>query len=164
MRFCASSAFTNPKLNNRGFTYLLALMMVMVMGIMLGAAGQSWKTVMHREREEELLFRGTQIRNAIARWYAPRGTEQAATPLRDLRDLLSDPRSATPVRYLRRLYPDPVTGKEWTVISDPNQGIIGVASTSPLAPLKVDNFPDDLKDCAGKQRYSDWKFVYVKKQ
>ncbi len=163
MRFSAFSASLKPRLNNGGFTYLLALMIVVIMGIMLGAAGQSWKTIVQREREEELLFRGSQIKNAITRWYTPQGKQPAATPLRDLRDLLRDPRSATPLRYLRRLYSDPITGKEWTIISDANKGIIGVASSSPLAPLKVDNFPDDLKDFAGKQQYSDWKFMYMKK-
>lgn len=152
-----------PRLNNGGFTYLMALMTIMIMGIMLGAAGQSWKTMMQREREEELLFRGTQIKNAITRWYTPQGKQPPATPLRDLKDLLRDPRSTTTLRYLRRLYSDPITGKEWTVISDANKGIIGVVSSSPLTPLKVDGFPDDLSDFAGKQHYSDWRFVYQKK-
>jgi type II secretory pathway pseudopilin PulG len=152
-----------PRLNNGGFTYLMALMIIMIMGIMLGAAGQSWKTMMQREREEELLFRGTQIKNAITRWYTPRGGQPPATPLRDLKDLLRDPRSTTTFRYLRRLYTDPITGKEWTIISDANKGIIGVVSSSPLTPLKMDGFPDDLSDFAGKQHYSDWRFVYLKK-
>ncbi len=112
MRYSASSASLKPRLNNGGFTYLLALMIVVIMGIMLGAAGQSWKTIVQREREEELLFRGTQIKNAITRWYTPQGKQPAATPLRDLRDLVRDPRSATRLRYLRRLCSDPITGKE----------------------------------------------------
>jgi type II secretory pathway pseudopilin PulG len=152
-----------PRLNNGGFTYLMALMIIMIMGIMLGAVGQSWKTMMQREREEELLFRGAQIKNAITRWYTPRGAQPPATPLRDLKDLLRDPRSTTTFRYLRRLYTDPITGKEWTIISDANKGIIGVVSSSPLTPLKKDGFPDDLPDFAGKQHYSDWRFVYLKK-
>lgn len=163
MRFSISSGFMRPRLNNGGFTYLMALMTIMIMGIMLGAVGQSWKTMMQREREEELLFRGTQIKNAITRWYTPQGKQPPATPLRDLKDLLRDPRSTTTLRYLRRLYSDPITGKEWTVISDANKGIIGVVSSSPLTPLKVDGFPDDLSDFVGKQHYSDWRFVYQKK-
>jgi type II secretory pathway pseudopilin PulG len=145
------------KLNRSGFTYLLALMIIMIMGIMMAAVGQSWKTIVQREREEELLFRGTQIKDAITRWYkVPAG--QQPTPLRDLKDLLSDPRSTTTKRYLRRLYTDPMTGKEWNLINDPNRGIRGVTSTSTLAPFKVDGFPDDLKDLAGKKQYSEWRF------
>ncbi|HEX9078486.1 MAG TPA: type II secretion system protein [Desulfuromonadaceae bacterium] len=147
--------------NCKGFTYLIALMLVMVMGIMLGIIGQSWRIVMQREREAELLFRGSQIKDAITRWYTPRPGQPAAMPLRDLNDLLRDPRSASTVRYLRRLYNDPITGKEWSVISDPSRGISGVASTSQDKPLKVDGFPDGLQDLAGKAHYSEWQFVYL---
>ena len=42
---------------NSGFTYIAALMIVVVMGIMLGAAGQSWTMIMKREKEAELIFR-----------------------------------------------------------------------------------------------------------
>lgn len=156
-----SSLFSAPmknRLNSKGFTYLTALMLVMVMGIMLGVIGQSWRAITQREREEELLFRGTQIRDAIVRWYTPHPGRPLPRPLRDLKDLLQDPYSLTTVRYLRRLYKDPITGKEWAVISDPNKGISGVASTSQDKPLKVGGFPDDLKDFTDKQKYCDWQF------
>ena len=161
--FSPSLAPMKSSLNRKGFTYLMAMMMVMVMGIMLSAVGQSWKTVMQREREEELIFRGRQYKDAITRWYTPRpGTGQhVATPLRELKDLQQDPRTLTTVRYLRRLYTDPMTGKDWNVISDPNKGITGIASTSEAKPLKTGGFPDDLLELSGKERYSDWLFVYV---
>jgi len=148
------------KLNRSGFTYLAALMMVMVMGIMLGVVGQLWKTVMKREQEAELIFRGRQYKDAITRWYKPTGGRQP-TPLRKLDDLLSDPNSLTTVRYLRKLYTDPITGKDWTIINEPNKGITGVASTSEAKPLKTGGFPDDLADLSGKTRYSDWLFRYT---
>jgi type II secretory pathway pseudopilin PulG len=160
--FIVTSRFRNRKKSNQnGFTYLLALMIIMIMGIMLGAVGQSWKTIVQRDREDELLFRGTQIRDAITRWYKPRPGQPPPTPLRDLKDLLEDPHSLTHTHYLRRLYTDPMNGKEWTVISDPNKGITGVASTSTLKPFKIGGFPDDLKDLSDKSHYSDWLFVYV---
>ncbi|MEI6208696.1 MAG: type II secretion system protein [Desulfuromonadales bacterium] len=117
---------------------------------------------MQREREEELLFRGAQYKDAITRWYKPVSGQHVATPLRDLKDLLHDPRSLTTVRYLRRLYTDPMTGKAWNVIADPVQGISGVASTSIDKPFKITGFPDDLADLAGMSTYSDWRFVYKK--
>ncbi len=147
-------------LDQQGFTYLTALMVIMVTGVMLGATGQAWQTIMKREREEELLFRGQQYRNAIERWYKPRPGQHVATPLRDLKDLLQDPRSLTTVRYLRRLYEDPLTGKEWTVIRDPSRGISGVASASAEKPFKTGGFPEELKEFAGKERYSEWVFLY----
>ena len=35
------------------------------MGIMLGMMGETWSMIMRRDREEELLFRGKQIKDAI---------------------------------------------------------------------------------------------------
>jgi type II secretory pathway pseudopilin PulG len=140
----------------RGFTYLAALMVVVIMGIMLGVAGQSWKTVMRREREAELIFRGVQYRDAIARWYK----EHPDRPLQDLNNLLQDPLKTTNFKYLRRLYTDPMTGKEWNVVKDPALGISGVFSASQDQPYKTGNFPDDLQDLAGKTKYSDWQFIY----
>jgi type II secretory pathway pseudopilin PulG len=155
------AALASRPLNDRGFTYLMALMIIMVMGIMLGMVGQSWKTIMQREREQELIFRGTQIMEAIGRWRKPKPGGHVVTPLRDLKDLLQDPRTLTTTRYLRRLYTDPMTGKEWKVITDPNLGITGVASTSDAKPLKVGGFPEGFESLEKKEKYSDWLFVYT---
>lgn len=148
-------------LNRNGFTYLSVLVIIVIAGIMLGAIGTSWRTIMKREKEEELLFRGQQIRDAITRWYKPRGGQHAATPLRDLKDLLQDPRTPATVRYLRRLYTDPMTNDEWDIIVDPAKGIVGVASKSKEKPLKTAGFPDDLQTFTGKTSYSEWQFVYA---
>lgn len=147
--------------NGKGHTYLAVLMMVIIMGILLCAVGRSWHTVMKREREEELLFRGGQIRDAISRWYKPRAGGHAATPLRDLKDLLQDPRTPRTVRHLRRLYKDPVTNGEWVIITDPVKGIQGVASAGRDMPLKTTGFPEELKDFTGNKHYSDWRFIYA---
>ena len=83
-----------------GFTYIAALFMVVVMGIMLGAAGQSMRVIMQREREKELIFRGLQYRDAIERWQ-----KKGNVPLLDLKNLLKDPRSAAGERHLRQTLP-----------------------------------------------------------
>lgn len=164
-----------------GFTYLAALIIVVIMGIMLGMVGQTWTTIMKREREEELLFRGLQIRNAIERWQTPRAGQTVVTPLKDLKDLVKDPRSMATVRYLRqdpnKDFLDPITGKEWVVIKDPVKGIIGVASSSEQTPLRQKNFADKfavpdtdtklkamLDSFEGKTKYSEWLFVYGQAQ
>lgn len=51
--------------NNYGFTYIAVLTVVIIMGIMLGMVGQSWRTINQRELEEELLFRGDQVANIV---------------------------------------------------------------------------------------------------
>jgi type II secretory pathway pseudopilin PulG len=147
--------------SSSGFTYVAVMVIVMLMGIMLGISGQVWRTVMQREREEELLFRGTQIRNAIERWNNPLPGQPPASRLQDIKHLLKDPRSAGSIRYLRRLYKDPITGKDFTILPpDPARGIVGVASPSEEVPLKQSNFPLIYKEFAGKQKYSDWQFIW----
>ncbi|MDR3580663.1 MAG: type II secretion system protein [Oryzomonas sp.] len=151
--------------NQNGFTFLAALMVVVIMGIMLGLTAQPWKTIMKREREQELLFRGLQYRKAIAAWNTRpgvTGSTTGVTPLNDLKDLLQDPRTLQKNKYLRQLYKDPMTGKGWTIIRDAGgKGIIGVASTSNDVPLKT-SFSEysGLDSFAGKNRYSDWRFVF----
>jgi len=148
-------------LNQRGLTYLMALMLVMVMGIMLGMIGQTWKSVMQREREKELIFRLSQIKEAMENWYDPKFPPPGGhkvVPLTKLDDLLQDPSSLTKVRYLRRPYTDPMApDKKWpdcwaTTTTAPMpapgaapapargatvQGINSVASTSTAAALRV---------------------------
>lgn len=145
-------------LNQGGFTFLMAIFMVMIIGIMLGLTGQSWKMIMKREREKELLFRGSQIKEAIENWYNPNyivdGVKRQGQPhaLMDLKDLLKDPYTLKPLRYLPqnydakldekdakcapdcaklKIFQDPMTGKEWTIIRGTmGTGEIAAASTN----------------------------------
>ncbi|WP_144400024.1 type II secretion system protein [Geobacter pickeringii] len=143
-----------------GFTYLAAIMIVVIMGIMLGVSGQLWRTTMKREREEELLFRGQQYKAAMERWYKPGGPGQPPpSSLNDLKDLLKDPHSTTTVRYIRRLYKDPVTGKDFDVVRQPGKGIVGVMSTSEDEPLKAGGFPKGLEALEGANQYKKWLFA-----
>src|SRR5512144_2233728 len=115
-----------PLTSTAGFTYLAVLLMMVVLMIMQGVAYQYMSTVMKREREEELLFRGQQIVEAIARWNNVGVPKQQNKPnrgqLNDLKDLLKDPKALQTARFLRRdptkEYNDPITGKEWEVIRD----------------------------------------------
>jgi type II secretory pathway pseudopilin PulG len=144
-----------PLRSTAGFTYIAALVLVVVMGIMLGAVGQSTRVIMQREREKELIFRGLQYRDAIERW-----NKKGAMPLLDINYLLKDPRSATGERHLRQLYTDPITGGEFKVLKDPNLGIYGVVSTSNDEPFKQGNFPEVIKNFEKKTKYSEWEFVF----
>ena len=143
-------------MNRNGFTFLTAMFMVMLIGIMLGLTGQSWKTIIKREREKELLFRGSQIKEALENWYDPKykfnGVPQPAPrPLMDLKDLLLNPNALTQMKYLPhnyateldaknskcstdcpklKVYQDPLTGKEWTLIKgtvDPKTGNVTIS-------------------------------------
>jgi type II secretory pathway pseudopilin PulG len=130
------------RLNQNGITYLMVLMLVMVMGIMAGMIGQSWKMIMQREREKELIFRGSQIKEAIENWYNPNypgpGT-RALSPLNKLEDLLEAPGSLTKIRFLRRPYTDPMMPDKkwpdcWTQIRGPLPTAARAGTTAPATP------------------------------
>jgi type II secretory pathway pseudopilin PulG len=50
----------------RGFTYLAGLLAVAVIGAGLAATSELWSQSRQREQEQELLFVGNQLRQAIA--------------------------------------------------------------------------------------------------
>ena len=107
---------SSPLRNQRGFTLLMVLVMIVVIGLVLGITGASWKTITQRAKEEELLFRGEQYRQAIGSYFnSAQGGAKGAYPA-NLEDLLRDPRSAQVVRHIRKLYKDPMTGDDFEVI------------------------------------------------
>ena len=151
----------------RGFTYLLVLFFIASVAAGLAAVGELWASSRQREREVELLFTGSAIRQAIASYYlATPGPVKQYPP--SLENLLKDPRFPDTRRHLRQLYPDPMTGGiEWALIKAPQGGIAGVASASEAAPLKRAGFlypnqvfEDQAVRLKDKLRYRDWEFVY----
>lgn len=156
-----------------GFTYITVLVLVMITGILAARGGIVWKTAMQREREVELISRGTQIRDAMRRWYkfkqgadgkwaSPKPPDPVPANLPELKSLLKDPNVAGNLRYLR-LYAltDPMTGEEWEPVKRDGR-IVGVKSTSEKEPIKQGNFPLDLHpaDFEKKKKYSEWEFIY----
>ena len=78
---------------------MVALLVAMsIMAVALSVALPSWKTAAQREREEELIFRGTQYARAIALYQ-----RKVANAFPPNIDLLVDQ------RFLRRKYKDPMT-------------------------------------------------------
>lgn len=155
----------------RGAALLAILVVLVIVGLAAGMAGSTWKTIMQREREAELLFRGDQYRRAIES-YAK--VSPGAKNLPDkLEDLLKDPRTGQTVRHLRRLYTDPMTGEDFATIrtgggiqglagaSATTAGITGVHSKSTTAPFKAAGFPKIYEGFTGALRYSDWRFIHV---
>jgi type II secretory pathway pseudopilin PulG len=144
--------------SERGFTYVALIVLLVIIGISLGAAGKYWSNVMLREKEEELLFRGDQYRQAIERYFSaiPGKQQFPAT----FEELLKDSRTPQGKRHLRQQYKDPITGGDFAVLEDPTtKRIIGVYSPSEQTPLKKANFPDIYKDFEEAAKYSDWRFI-----
>ena len=148
------------KCEGNGFILIALLVIINIMGLSLSMYGRYWKTVIKREKEKELLFRGTQIIKAIGNYYENSSGTYKRFPV-SLDDLLKDPRFLKTTRYLRKKYNDPISGNsEWGIVTDKKGGIKGIYSKSDAEPLKKGNFPDELSYFAGKRRYSDWKFIY----
>lgn len=143
----------------RGLAYLWLLFLVFLLGLGAGRGLEMYATRLQRDKEAELIFVGTQYRQAIALYYRSSPDGQPRFPAR-LEDLLRDPRSPALRRYLRRLYPDPVTGQSWVPVLAPEGGIQGVRSRSSRVPLGR----YESRSPAGSDTvvtYQDWQFVYV---
>jgi len=140
-----------------GFTYIGVLLLVVMMGTALVVVSQVWQTVQKRDKEEELLFVGDQMRRALA-LYAANAPGGQRSP-RTLEDLLKDPRFPATRRYLRKIFNDPITGRpEWGLVKA-GDSITGVYSLSEDAPLKKAGFRRIDQSFEGKTKYSEWVFM-----
>jgi type II secretory pathway pseudopilin PulG len=148
-----------PFAGQRGTILLTLLFLVVVLGLAASMAGQALKDYAQREREDELLWRGQQYRQAIASYV--RGQSGVQVYPSSLEDLLRDPRFPGVIRHLRRPYDDPMTGQTWELIRDGGNRVIGVRSTSTLKPFRQAGFPVELEGLEYKNSYSEWEFIYV---
>ena len=145
-----------------GFSYLGVLLAVAIMSVAMTAANRYWSTLVQRERETELLYRGHQIQRAIGTYYENPPTGQSKQYPRAISDLLRDPRYSQTRRHLRTWYPDPLTGEtNWALIRDTGGRIKGVHSQHPGRPLKNGNFPKEFISFETAASYADWKFIYT---
>jgi type II secretory pathway pseudopilin PulG len=142
----------------RGFTYVGLLALLVLIGLMLAAAGQVVATTAQRERETQLLWVGHEYRAAIGRYWSRRRVYPQT-----LQELLgAAPDAPLQVRYLRRLYPDPMTNAvDWVLVRAPDGGIMGISSNSKRAPLKTGHFDVTDKSFEEASAYSDWQFTFL---
>lgn len=171
--------------NQKGFTYIAVLTVVMIMGIMLGMAGQSWKTIKQRELEEELIYRGDQIAEIVYQRLlcmtnpstAPNVNQflwainsPGGTILNDLVAGKEDRCFNGPPRKFRlraSAARDPMTNKPWKIISPVGDDtrFAGVASASGKEPFRKsfkDIYDSALLD--EKKQYSEWAFTWELKK
>jgi type II secretory pathway pseudopilin PulG len=149
----------NQSNSQAGFTYVMILVAVVVMGIFAEVATFYTSRSRQMDREAELLFRGDAYRNAIKSYYES-GRPNKTYP-RSLEDLLKDPRT-THKSHLRMLYPDPFGNEKgsWKLLRANDGGISGVASKSTEKPLKTGNFRPGYEKFEVANTYADWTFEY----
>lgn len=135
---CINPRFRTHLTNQSGVTYLFMMILVIVMSISLLEVTQQWSVIMKRDREAELLFRGTRIKNAIERYVADYEVQKATRPNRWPRTLEELTRK-TPKRYLQAVYTDPITGEDFDLIKTGDE-LHGVRSTSTDIPYNQVDF------------------------
>lgn len=158
--------------NSKGLTLLILLVSLSVMEIFLLLSYIPWKTVMKRELEKELIFRGNQYVEAI-RIYQMKNPGRFPSKLEELLEK----------KCIRKLYKDPISADgEWDIIVPSSQvapgterggiqkiviipnklikkypqpiQIIGVVSSSP---------EKSFKNYCGGDKYNKWFFYYGRK-
>jgi type II secretory pathway pseudopilin PulG len=143
-----------------GFTYLVMLLAVAVIGLGLTATAEVWSVSNQRVKERELLFVGREIRNAIKSYAQATPGPVPRFPAK-LDDLLQDNRYPGVKRHLRKLYRDPMTGAaEWGLIQAPGGGVQGVYSLSDAKPIKTSAFDYEDRALEGATSYQGWRFVH----
>lgn len=144
----------------RGFTYVLLLTAVAVLGATLASLGDSWRESARRSKELELLWTGAAYVTAIESYYNASPGERRYPP--QLHDLLDDRRFVDIRRHLRKLYRDPTQpSSEWRLLRAHDGGIMGVASQNGMTPLRGQGAVRAGARPVAGSRYADWEFVYV---
>ncbi|HJT00485.1 MAG TPA: hypothetical protein VJ756_15440 [Terriglobales bacterium] len=91
----------------RGYMLLAIILMLALIVIAAAAAAPDIAMSIRREREAELIHRGTQYMRAIQHYYKKFGRY----PLR-----IEDLENTNNIRFLRRRYKDPITGKDFRLL------------------------------------------------
>lgn len=148
--------------SQRGYSYLLVMVLVVALGVAAEAATTLGSREQQAEREAELWFRGLAYQRAVKSYYD--ATSPHVLP-KKLEDLLRDPRFPLR-RHLRALYADPFArpgGDEngWRVLRGDDGGIVGVASQGQDEPLRRVNLPQGFQAFAGVKKYADIEFTYI---
>ncbi len=115
-----------PRRSERGYILLMLMLFVTLMVIAAGVVAPTIAFRVRRDREEEMIHRGTQYSRAIQRYVKKTG--RYPTRLEDLENTNN-------IRFLRRRYKDPVTGKDFKLLHVGEvqlTGSPGIAGASPI--------------------------------
>lgn len=174
-----------PIVNQKGFTYITVLTVVMIMGIMLGMVGQSWRTIKQRELEEEMIFRGDQVAGVIYQKLLCKNANLGQNTVNQFLWNIDSPKgtilddlvngkeercvNGTTRKFRLRVSAslDPLTNMQWQIVSPVGDAtrFAGVASVSKKEPFRK-SFKNiyDAKLLDDKKQYSDWLFTWELKQ
>ena len=109
-----------------GFTYLVLLFAIAILGVGLATTGVIWSTESRLAKERELEFIGQQFIRAIGSYYNATPGEVKSYP-QTPDDLVQDTRFLFTKRHLREIYINPFTKKpDWQYVKAESGGIAGI--------------------------------------
>ena len=139
-----------PAARQRGFTMVLLLALIVVMGVMLAMSRPTLKAQVQRENEAELIFRWEAIARALKAYQAKFNKFPT-----DLDELLK----VRPA-LLRQKYRDPMTpGGEWELITQVQAGASGDTRGLPIIGVRSRCDLDAFKLYKNKSLISEWRFL-----
>lgn len=141
-----------------GFSYLMVMIAITLMGLAMTGAARQWKTMVQREFEMDLLAKGIEIQTALA-LYSANTKVGRVFPGEVYPQTLAE-LARPPKPFLRKVYLDPLGRGEWELLRAPTGGIMGVRSKSREKPIKQGNFPLAVRHFDGKPTHYDWVFQY----
>ena len=146
-----------------GFAFVAVLVLLALCMLGLSIAGPLWSQQVKREREQELLRIGALYANALANYRAASPGSLKQYPV-SMQDLLFDTRYLGTQRYLRKLYADPMNPRQsWGLMLDAERRIVGVYSRSDDPPIAEGSIELGNIILSPAKRYSDWKFMVVRR-
>ncbi len=116
----------------RGYILIMLMLFVALLAIAAGVAAPTIAFTVRRDREEEMIHRGTQYSRAI-RWYVKK-TGRYPSRLEDLENTNN-------IRFLRKRYKDPVTNKDFKILHVGEVQLTGVAGIAGAATLGGGTIP-----------------------
>ncbi len=114
-----------PRLQNRSHGYILITLMLFIAMLTIAALAVLPEIAhqIKRDREEEMVNRGTQYRRAIQKYYKKFGRYPAR---------VEELENTNQFRFLRKRYQDPLTGKDFKLVrlGDPSLNMLGLGGAA----------------------------------
>src|SRR5690242_5202305 len=112
--------------SERGYMLLMLMLFVALLAIAAAALDPSIAIQVRRDREEEMIHRGTQYSRAIRRYVKKTGRYPSR---------LEELENTNNIRFLRKRYKDPITNKDFKLLHVGEvqlTGSPGIAGASPI--------------------------------
>ncbi|MFN2386784.1 MAG: type II secretion system protein [Thermoanaerobaculia bacterium] len=167
------------RLGERGFTLVAVVIAISILSIMIAAVAPAVSTIMRRDREAELIFRGKQYARAIGLFQRRYGRyptsleEMYETRPRTIRKLWKDPTCNCDDWFLLiQGQPDSVPAVDLggprppSTFEDarrPTPGIFGpreeTKNVGPIAGVRSKVHKEALREWRGRRYYDEWRFI-----